>query len=366
MSTLNTILDDRSVVICAGAGGVGKTTTAATIGVGLAARGQRVAVVTIDPARRLAASLGLNELGNEPQRVDAAKLAAHDLALTGELWAMMLDPKATLDELVSELAPDADARAEILANRIYRELSGAVAGTQEYTAIAKLYELHRSGRFDVIVLDTPPSRNALDFLEAPDRLTGFLDGRGLRTLLVVPSGIAARAVGRGAGVVFGVLGRVTGTDLLRDVGAFFTSLAAVLDGFRERAKEIKALLADEQTTFVLVTSPQREPVAEAIYFAARLREAGLRLGGLIVNGVHESPGDVDATALTDALGPALSARVERTCAEASVLAQRDRESVTHLTRELKLEPDAPILVPHLAVDVHDAAGLAAIHTHLFA
>jgi anion-transporting ArsA/GET3 family ATPase len=358
------ILDGRSVVICAGAGGVGKTTTAATIAIGLAARGRRVAVVTIDPARRLAASLGIDELGNEPQRIDGAELAAHGLTLTGELWAMMLDPKATLDALVGELAPDAEALDDILANRIYRELSGAVAGTQEYTAIAKLHELHSSGRFDVIVLDTPPSRNALDFLEAPDRLTGFLDGRGLRTLLVVPGGIAARAVGRSAGVVFGVLGRLTGTELLRDVGAFFGSLAAVLDGFRARAKEIKALLADSRTTFVIVSSPQREPAQEAIYFAQRLRDAGLTLGGLVVNGVHDAPDTrIDEAAASDALGPALAAKVSHTCAEASVLAARDRDSIARLARELRQE--APILVPQLAGDVHDAAGLAAIHAHLF-
>jgi anion-transporting ArsA/GET3 family ATPase len=364
VSELERILDGRSVVICAGAGGVGKTTTAAAIAIGLAARGRRVAVVTIDPARRLASTLGLDELDNEPQRVEAGRFAAHGIVLTGELWAMMLDPKATLDDVIGQLAPDAEARADILANRIYRELSSAVAGTQEYTAIAKLYELHRSGRFDTIVLDTPPSRNALDFIDAPDRLTGFLEGRALRMMLTIPGGVAARVIARGGSVVLGALGQVTGTDLLRDVGAFFASLGSVLEGFRARAGEIKALLADPATTFLLVTSPQREPVAEAIYFAARLREAQLALGGAIVNGVHAAPAEpVDAAALTATLGASLATRVARTCAEAAVLHERDRAGIERLRAELGVEQ--PILVPQLAGDVHDAAGLAAILRHLF-
>ncbi len=363
MTALDDVLAGRRVVICAGSGGVGKTTTAATIAIGLAAQGRRACVVTIDPARRLAASLGLDALGNEPQLIDATMLAANGIDLTGELWAMMLDPKATLDELVGRLAPDAEAGAEILANRIYRELSGAVAGTQEYTAMAKLADLHGSGRFDVIVLDTPPSRNALDFIDAPDRLTGFLEGRALRTL-VAGSGVAARVVGRGTSAVLGVLGRVTGTDLLRDVGAFLRSLGALLDGFRARAREIKALLADRQTTFVLISSPQREPATEAVFFAERLRDAGLEVGGLIVNAVHVAPGELpDDEQLVAALGAPLAGRVARTCAEAALLAARDRDAVAELA--LALDIERPIAVPHLAGDVHDAAGLAAVHRHLF-
>ena len=358
MSGLGPVVAGRHVVICAGSGGVGKTTTAATIAVGLAARGARACVVTIDPARRLAASLGLQELSNEPQLVDGARFAEQGVEVRGELWAMMLDPKATLDDLVERMAPDADAGAEILANRIYRELSGAVAGTQEYTAMAKLHDLHASGRFDVIVLDTPPSRNALDFIDAPDRLTGFLEGRALRTL-VAGSGVAARVVGRGTSAVLGVLGRVTGTDLLRDIGTFVRSLGALLDGFRARARDIKALLADPATTFVLVSSPQREPAAEAVFFAERLRDAGLGVGGLVVNAVHEAPGEVGDLSR---LEPALAARVARTSDELAVLAARDAESVAGL--ELALGVSA-VVVPHLAADVHDAAGLAAVHAHLF-
>jgi anion-transporting ArsA/GET3 family ATPase len=361
----------KRVCICAGSGGVGKTTTSAAIAMGMAAQGQRVCVVTIDPARRLADALGIDQLGSEPRRVDPSRFEGHGLAMEGdgELWAMMLDPKHTFDELIEQLAPDEKTRDEILANRIYRELSSAVAGSQEFTAVAKLYELDRSGLFDAIVLDTPPSRNALDFLDAPDRLTGFLEGRALR-LFLAPSGLAARVVGRGTSVVFSVLRRVTGVDLMNDLSVFFSALSGVMDGFRERAAGVKALLADPATTFLIVTSPEREPVEEAIFFRGKLREAGMPFGGLIVNRVHPlsaaSGDDVDEAALTADLGGdgALARKVARTLREFRVLAHRDADAVVRLQRELD-DPD-PILIPHLDGDVHDVDGLVLVHRHLFA
>jgi anion-transporting ArsA/GET3 family ATPase len=361
-------LEGKRVCICAGSGGVGKTTTSAAIAMGLAAEGKRVAVVTIDPARRLADALGLERLESEPHLVEPSRFAGHGIEITGELWAMMLDSKATFDELIERLAPDAKTRDEILANRIYRELSSAVAGSQEFTAVAKLYELDRSGRFDAIVLDTPPSRNALDFLDAPDRLTGFLEGRALR-LFLAPSGLAAKVVGRGTSVVFSVLRRVTGVDLMEDLSVFFRALSGVLDGFRERAAGVKALLADSATTFLIVTSPERDPVEEAIFFRGKLRESGMPFGGLVVNRVHPLGDDdapVDEAALADDLGGdrALARKVARTLAEFRVLAHRDTAAVQRLRREIG--DDDPIIVPHLDGDVHDVDGLVAIHRHLFA
>jgi anion-transporting ArsA/GET3 family ATPase len=361
----------KRVCICAGSGGVGKTTTSAAIAMGLAAQGARVAVVTIDPARRLADALGIEQLGSEPRRVDPARFQGRGIELRGELWAMMLDPKRTFDELITRLAPDERARDEILTNRIYRELSSAVAGSQEFTAVAKLYDLHRSGDFDVIVLDTPPSRNALDFLDAPDRLTGFLEGRALR-LLLAPSGLAARVVGRGTSVVFSVLSRVTGVDLLNDLKVFFGALSGVLDGFRERAAGVKALLADPATTFLIVTSPQREAAEEAIFFRGKLREAGMPFGGLVVNRVHPlsaggRPGDeIDEAALAAELGgdAALARKVARTLREFRALAHRDAAAIERLARETG--DGQPILVPQLDGDVHDVDGLIALHRHLFA
>jgi anion-transporting ArsA/GET3 family ATPase len=363
---VNERLAGKHVVICAGSGGVGKTTTSAAIAMGLAAQGGRVAVVTIDPARRLADALGVDELGNDPRLVDPARLAGHGIDVRGELWAMMLDPKRTFDELIARLAPDAAARDEVLANRIYQQLSQAVAGSQEFTAVAKLYELHRSGRFDVLVLDTPPARQALDFLDAPDRLTSFLEGRALRAFLT-PTGVAARVLGLGTGVVFSALNRLTGVDLLDDLGVFFRALAGLLDGFRERAAAVNALLADERTTFVVVASPEREPVEEAIFFAGKLRAADLEFGALVVNRVHPldaSASAADAAALRAALGDErLAGKVARAYDEERALAARDRRAIEHL-RERTGE-EHPVLVPQLPGDVHDVDGLVAVHGHLF-
>ncbi|HEX5851667.1 MAG TPA: ArsA-related P-loop ATPase, partial [Solirubrobacteraceae bacterium] len=193
-------LSDKRVVVCVGAGGVGKTTTSAALALGLAARGRKVAVVTIDPAKRLASALGLRELAGEPVRIDATTFARAGLRVEGELWAMMLDAKRTFDDIIARLAPDERAREEILANPVYRELSTAVAGSHELSAIAKLYELYEEHDFDTIVLDTPPSRNALDFLSAPTRLLGFLEGRALQVFLA-PGGLTARLFGRGTALV---------------------------------------------------------------------------------------------------------------------------------------------------------------------
>jgi anion-transporting ArsA/GET3 family ATPase len=360
-------LEGKRIVICAGSGGVGKTTTSAALAMGLAADGARVAVVTIDPARRLADALGVDELGNEPHLVDPARLRGHGIEVTGELWAMMLDAKRTFDELIERLAPDERSRDEVLSNRIYQQLSSAVAGSQEFTAVAKLYELDRSGLYDVLVLDTPPSRNALDFLDAPDRLTGFLEGRALRVFLA-PTGLAARVVGRGTSVVFSLLKRLTGVDLLDDLSVFFRSLGGLLEGFKERAAGVKALLADEGTTFIVITSPEHEPVEEAIFFAGKLRDAGMPFGGLVVNRVHPLDGgraEADVDALTAALGDAkLAAKVARTYAEERTLAERDHAALEHLRRETG--EDDPIVIPQLDGDVHDVDGLVAIHRHLFA
>jgi anion-transporting ArsA/GET3 family ATPase len=358
-------LAGKRVIICAGSGGVGKTTTSAALALGLAAQGLTVAVITIDPARRLAQSLGLEELGNEPARVDPERFARAGVEVRGELWAMMLDAKRTFDELIERLAPDERTRDEVLANRIYQELSGAVAGSQEFTAIAKLHDLHQSGAFDVLVLDTPPSRNALDFLDAPDRLTGFLEGRALKVFLA-PSGVAARVLGRGTSVVFGVLRRVTGVDLLEDLSVFFRSLGGILDGFRERAAGVKRLLADPATTFLIVTSCEREPSDEAVFFRGKLREAGMPFGGLVVNRVQLDAVDGDPEAVAAELGVdgELEAKVAATLRELQVLTRRDRRGLERLMTDVG-DRD-PVIVPLLAGDVHDVPGLARIRQFLFA
>ncbi len=357
------------MVVCAGPGGVGKTTTSAAIALGLARRGQKVAVLTIDPAKRLAEALGMESLGGEPQLVDPATLAAHDIALAtgGELWAMTLDVKGTFDALIAELAEDEHKREEVLSNRIYQELSSAVAGSQEFTAISRLYELDRDGEFDVVVLDTPPSRNALDFLDAPGHLQRFFEGRSLRIFLA-PGGVAARFLGRGTGIVLSLFSRVTGVDLMGDISTFFRSLGPITEGITERARGTGALLREAPTVFLLVTSPEAEPVREALYLAGKLREADMRRGGLIVNRVHldgldgSDPEHLRAL-LSEELGPELAARVVGNLIDFDILVQRDRESVAALSHTLADED--PILVPHLNGEV-DLRGLAEIERHLFA
>jgi anion-transporting ArsA/GET3 family ATPase len=347
---------------------VGKTTASAAIAMGAAARGRKVAVVTIDPARRLANSLGLEELGNEPALVDPELFPPAGIEMEGELWALMLDPKRTFDDLIDRLAPNEKSRDEVLANRIYQELSNAVAGSQEFTAMAKLYELDRNHDFDLIVLDTPPSRNALDFLDAPDRLTQFFEGRALQVFLR-PTGLAARVMGRGTGMVFGVLKRVTGIDLLQDLAVFFRSLSGMIDGFKERAQAVNKLLADPGTVFLLVTSPEREPIDEAIFFWRKLKAARMPFGGVVVNRVHHDLlGDAEvedvSAELAAELGDKLAARVADNFRDYHVLARRDAQNIERLGKQLR--DDRLLLIPYLDEDVHDVEGLARLDRYLFA
>ena len=358
MTSVHEMLEGADVCICAGSGGVGKTTTAAAIAVEMAARGGKVAVLTIDPAKRLADSLGLAELGNEERQVDPALFAAQGIEMKGELWAMMLDPKITFDDLVRRHAPDEETRDRILGNRIYKQISGALAGSQEYMAMEKLFELHQEGRYDLLVLDTPPSRDALDFLDAPRRLTQFIEGRSLQ-IFMKPTGIAGRVVGRGTSMMLSLLKRVVGFDLLADISEFLQAFSGMVGGFRERAKRVNELLGAERTCF-LVCGPQGEPIDEAVYFHRKLVEAKLPFGGVIVNKVHfaapDGDGDV-AKDLVKAVGDAeLAEKVASNFKDFQALARRDAENIARLTRELQAK--RVIQVPYLDEDVHDIAGLA--------
>ena len=353
------LIERKEIVICAGAGGVGKTTTAAAIALGMAERGLKVAVLTIDPARRLADSLGLPELGNEERQVE--------IDGSGELWAMMLDPKRTFDHLIEKHAPDERTRDAGLSNRIYQELSNAVAGSQEYMAMEKLYELHQEERYDLLVLDTPPSRNALDFLEAPERLSRFVDSRSLQ-LFLRPGRLGLKVFGRGTGMLFSALQKVTGVDLLQDLSEFFASFGDMAEGFRERAARTSELLADRRTTFLLVTSPRRDAIDEAIFFHRRLRERRLPFGGVVVNRMSTlavEDEEVDEDELEALLGKRLGRRVADNLEDYQAIATRDRENVERLSRDLA-DGAPPILVPHLEDDIHDLRGLLDMNEYLFA
>ena len=348
------LLTRKEVCICAGPGGVGKTTTSAAIALGMAERGRKVAVLTIDPAKRLADSLGLPELGNEERRVEVAG--------PGELWAMMLDAKRTFDELIELHAPDERTRDAVLANPIYQELSSAVAGSQEYMAMEKLFELHREGRYDLLVLDTPPSASAFDFLDAPGKLAGFIDSRSLQ-LFTAPGRLGSRLVGRGGGALFSVMRRVTGIDLLEDLSKFFRSFAGMSSGFRERAERVQGLFASPRTAFVLVTSPRPRAMREALEFHHRLLGAGLPFGGVVVNRVHVVERGATADGLAELAGQELARKVADSLADNRRLAEGDRANLEMLRRALGRKPMAE--VPELEGEVHDLAGLRAVGGHLF-
>ena len=278
------MLEGKRVCVCAGSGGVGKTTTSAAIALGMAARGAKVAVVTIDPANRLADALGLEQLENEPRRVEPSRLATAD---RGRRRAVGDDARPQADVRRADRPNRAGpGRAEeIKANRVYRELSTAVSGSQELTAIAKLYELDQEHEFDLLVLDTPPSRNALEFLDAPGRINSFLEGRALKAFMR-PTGFGFRTLGRGAMPLLGGLRRITGIDLITDLTVFFGLLGDMTNDFSQRAAQVEQLLRADTTAFVLVTSAARESVDEAIWFGQRLETDGLPFAGVIVNRVH--------------------------------------------------------------------------------
>ena len=300
---IDRLLDDQRtrIIVCCGSGGVGKTTTAAALGLRAAERGRHVVVLTVDPARRLAQSMGLSSLDNTPRPVPLAAKASprHGTAGSpqneaqdgGSLHAMMLDMKRTFDEIV-EAHADPDRAAQILANPFYQSLSSGFSGTQEYMAMEKLGQLRRADEWDLIIVDTPPSRSALDFLDAPQRLGRFLDGRLLR-LLTAPAKVGGRAYLRflnaGFGVVTSVLTKILGAQVLRDAQTFVTALDTMFGGFRERAEYTYRLLRAPGTAFLVIAAPEPDALREASYFVERLAVEGMPLAGLILNRVHRSP-----------------------------------------------------------------------------
>jgi anion-transporting ArsA/GET3 family ATPase len=354
-------LTGKDVVVCAGSGGVGKTTTSASIAIGMAARGLKVAVLTIDPAKRLADSLGLAELGTELRQVDSSLFDPYDMEITGELHAAMLDPKRTFDDLILRYAPDNETYENILNNRIYQELSNAIAGSQEYMAMEKLLELHESGEFDLLVLDTPPSRNALDFLDAPKRLARFVEGRALRVFLA-PGRFGLRIAGRGGSMLFSAMKKVTGVDLLNDLSEFFANFTDMASGFSERAQRVDELLRGDTSTFLLICSPENEPVDEAIFFRRVLKEQKLPFCGAIVNKVRPDYYRAKKQ-LPEELDDELSARVMENYERQRLLGKRDAENIKRL--EKSLSTDNLIEVPLFSDDVHGVEGLVHMVNTLF-
>jgi anion-transporting ArsA/GET3 family ATPase len=368
------LLDDPGtrVIVCCGAGGVGKTTTAAALALRAAERGRQVVVLTIDPARRLAQSMGLNELDNTPRPVHGV-----DEAGGGRLDAMMLDMKRTFDEVIEQHATSEKA-AQIFANPFYQAMSSSFAGTQEYMAMEKLGQLQAAAEadpegWDLIVVDTPPSRSALDFLDAPARLGSFLDGRLIR-ILSAPAKAGGRAylrvVSAAVGSATGVLSKLLGAQILKDVQAFVAALDTVFGGFRERASRTYELLQAPGTAFLVVAAPEPDALREASYFVERLAAERMPLAGLVLNRVHTGPAeelsaaraltaaeDLEESA-TDSDGGELVAALLRIHADRMLRRERERALATRFTAAF---PRVPVVeVPARAQDVHDLAGLREI------
>ncbi len=359
--TLRPVLDDASVVVCCGSGGVGKTTVAAAFGVEAARRGRRVVVLTIDPAKRLADALGVDELGPEPSRIDLG--AVVDDA-SGELWAMMLDTAAAFTAVVRRYAADTEQADRIVANTFFRNMAGSLSGTQEYMAAETLHLLARDERFDLVVVDTPPTRSALDFLAAPGVLARFLDHR-LFKLLMLPARPGMRMFNVATQPVLRAIGRVVGSDVLADAIAFFQAFAGMEAGFRQRADDVIALLRVPSTVFLLVAAPRREAVAEAAWFAGQLADQGIDHVAGVANRVHPQFGD-GCIAVTDEAAVAPAGEQRALWQNLAELRARRESELATLDEFVALFADAVCVeVPQLASDVHDRDGLVHVGRHLF-
>ncbi len=353
------VLDTAQIIVCCGSGGVGKTTTAAALALRAAERGRRTVVLTIDPARRLAQSMGLTELDNTPRAV---------AGVAGQLDAMMLDMKRTFDDIVMTHADTAKAE-QILANPFYQALSSSFAGTQEYMAMEKLGQLKASLDYDLVVVDTPPTRSALDFLDAPERLTTFLDGR-LVKILLAPAKAGSKAylkvVTVGFNVFTGVITKIIGASVLQDVSQFVAALETMFGGFRERAQGTYDLLKAPGTAFVVVAAPERDALREAAYFVERLAEESMPLAGLVVNRVHRSAGEALTAERSVAAAQQLETDGGHELASAVLRLHADRVALAGRERRLQerfsgAHPSVPVVeVAAQPGDVHDLAGLRSV------
>lgn len=371
---LNAWVRDTKLVVCVGSGGVGKTTTAAAMGLWGAMQGRKVMVLTIDPARRLANSLGLSRFGNEEARIDLSSLAPLQGQNKGELWAMMLDSQRTFDDLVARFAPDPVLRDRILQNHVYRHMSETFAGSQDYMATEKLFDVAMSGRYDMVVLDTPPVKNALDFLESPGRLVNFLDERVLKWFL---TGGSSRFMFSTSNIVMKLLGHIFGREFLDDLALFFNEFQVLLEGFRERHQHVLELLHGPETSFVTVCAPTEPSVEVATFFQDEFRARGLPRAGVVVNQVHRCAHDAhDADAVLGDLARELGADLPPEVV-ASVLA---RLGMSHHRLYELAEAERGLIqrvrgasrgggflqqVPRLEGEVHDLPSLLEVGRNLF-
>ena len=375
------VLLERRILVCVGSGGVGKTTTAASLALAAARRGKRTLVLTIDPARRLANSLGLDSLGHQVQQVDPTLVRRGAPSDKGELWAMMLDQKQAFDEVVARHAKDPEAVKRILANPVYTQISGSLSGAQEYAAMAKLHDFDRTGEWDLIVVDTPPTANALDFLDAPNKLSEAIDSPAIEWFrkLQGQGGSRWSFVGKTGAYVLKRLAKFVGSKFIDDLGVFFTEFNDILGGFRQRAEETFSLLRQPRVGFVLVASPEPMAVREALAFHQRLTTAAMPFVGFVVNKVYlsrpvtASPAAIEA-ALAGHPGVArleLSGTTRTMAAQALIAAHAEIETLAVVDRRAieKLRAAAGptgllVEVPLQRDDVHDVDRLVALERFL--
>jgi anion-transporting ArsA/GET3 family ATPase len=372
--SLANLVAERRIIVCVGSGGVGKTTTAASLGLMGARAGKKTLVLTIDPAKRLANALGIDMIGHDVKTVPPDKLALGGAPVSGSLDAMMLDQKRAFDEIVERYAKEPEARERIFKNRIYRQISSTLAGSHEYAAMAKLYDIVQTHNYELVVLDTPPTANALDFLDAPERLTAAIDSPAIQWFMkpyMAAGRFSLKALGLGASFVLKRLARFVGSQFLDDMAQFFVEFNTILGGFRERAAEVFNLLRQQDVAFVLVSSAEPMSVDEAIYFHDRLVESQMPLGAFVVNRVHQTPPTtIDREALIARLEsrPELrgytpddivqvAADFDRTHKEFLQLAQIDAREVQRLSE--RSSNRAPVVtVPFFDRDIYDVAGLS--------
>ncbi|MGD0378509.1 MAG: ArsA-related P-loop ATPase [Acidimicrobiales bacterium] len=381
-ASLDGLLASKEIVVACGPGGVGKTTTAAAAAAMAASRlGGKVLVLTVDPARRLADALGLEGIGNTERRVPDETFLAAGVKPMGELWAAMLDTKESWDSLIRLHAPDARTRDEILSNPLYRNISARFVQSHDYIAMERLFEIHAEGTYDLIVVDTPPTRNALDFLDAPERMAEFFSSRLLRWLIVP---YRSRLVNFASKPFYQVADRILGTQFLGDVAEFFILFQSMYDGFVERARAVHRLMADRRTSFIVVSTLEAVPLREAEFFAQSLKDRRLHLGAIVLNKVlpaylRDPQGAAVAEKLRDradelaeALGPKVRsgdvsqirrvlAEVGRSYIDYRVVAQREAEQ----QGELATVPEALVSVPYFETDVYDLAGLLRLGEQLW-
>lgn len=375
-SAIASILDRRRVIVCAGPGGVGKTTTAAALAVLAARRGASVAALTVDPARRLADSLGIGNPGAEPRDVDPALWRLPNQPRPGRLTVMMMDTKRTFDEVVERHASSPEARDRILNNALYKHVSAQLAGAHEYMAMEKLLSLESDSAYDLIILDTPPTRDALDFLSAPERLVGALDS-SLMTWLAQAfhptRGMSLGLLARGVSRVLSVMGRITGRELLEQLSGFIVDLNDLFGGFRERAGAVARAFRGPKFGFVVVSTTRQNALDESVGLARQLLSEGMALDAFIVNRVQQPAGSAPSEALAAALGarfgatlagPDALAKVERVAAEQNAAAARDAERLARLEQELRSlarrEPPAVLSLPELRGNIHGVEALGHI------